>query len=43
MFEMKLLIHSQTVTVQPLEFAIGWIISTNTLLSMWIFFIHAEI
>ena len=38
--EMKLLIHSQTSTVQPLKFGNGQVISSHTLLGMWLL-IHA--
>ena len=37
---MKLLIHSQTSTVQPLKFGNGWAISSHILLGMWLL-IHA--
>ena len=36
---MKLLIHSQPSTVQPLKFGSGYVISSHTLLGMW-FLIH---
>ena len=38
----KLLIHSQTSTVQPLKFGNGKVISSHTLLCMWLL-IHAGI
>ena len=39
---MKLLIHTQTSTVQPLQFGKEYIISPHTLLAKWVL-IHAEI
>ena len=39
---MKLLIHSQTSTVQPLKFGNVYVISSNTLLAMWLL-IHAGV
>ena len=39
---MKLLIHSQTPTVQPLKFRNGYVISPRTALDMWIL-INAEL
>ena len=39
---MKLLLHSKTSAVQPLKFVNGLLISSNTLLGMWLF-THAEI
>ena len=33
---MELLIHSQTSVVQPLKFGNGWVISSHTLLGMWL-------
>ena len=41
-YGMKILIHSQTSTVQPLKFGIGTVISSRTLLDMWLL-IHTEI
>ena len=38
--EMKLLIQSQTSTVKPLKFVNGPVISSHTLLDMWLL-IHA--
>ena len=38
----KLVIHSQTSTVQPLKFGNGWTISSHTLLGTWLH-IHAAI
>ena len=40
--EMKLLINSQTSTVQPLKFGNGYVISSHTLLGMW-WLLHAGI
>ena len=40
--EMKLFIHSQTSTVQQLKFGNGQVISSNTLLGVWLL-IHAGI
>ena len=42
MYGMKLLIHSQTPTVQPLKFTIGYKISYHTWQGMWLP-IHPEI
>ena len=39
---MKLRIHSKTSMVQSLKFRMGKVISSNTLLGMWLF-IHAGI
>ena len=39
---MKLLIHSQISTVAPLKFGNGYVISSHSLLRMWLL-IHAEI
>ena len=39
---MKLLIHSYTLTVQPLKFGNGLVISSHTLLNMWLL-VHAVI
>ena len=39
---MKLFIHSQISTVEPLKIGNGWIISTHTLQDIWIL-IHAGI
>ena len=39
---MILLIHSKTSTLQQLKFADGYVISSHTLLGMWLH-IHAEI
>ena len=39
---MKLFIHSQASTVQPLKFRNEWIISSHSLLGMWLF-IHDRI
>ena len=33
---MSVLIHSQTSTVAPLKFGYGYVISTHTLLGMWL-------
>ena len=41
-WEIKLLIHSQTSTVQPLKFGNGYVIPSNTLMGMWLL-IHADI
>ena len=38
----KLLIHSQTSTMQPLKFGNEWIISSHTVLGVW-FIIHTGI
>ena len=35
-FGMKSIIHSQTSRVHPLESGNGWLISTHTLLGMWL-------
>ena len=39
---MKSLIHSQTSAVQPLKFESGYVISSHTLLDIWLL-IHAGI
>ena len=39
---LKLLIHSQTSTIAPLKFGNGKVISSHTLLGMWLF-IHVRI
>ena len=39
----KLLIHSQTSTVQPLKFGNGLVISSHTLLGMWLLFLSYDV